>query len=419
MARRLDVYLENDLTGFLEQDDSGRLLFRYADSWLANPGALALSQSLPLRAEPFGNREARPFFAGLLPEAEKRDLVAKALGVSKNNDFALLDRIGGECAGAITFMHDGEAPPVTPTAADYRPLDEKQIARILELLPDRPLLAGEEGVRLSLAGAQDKLPVLVVDGEMALPLHGAPSSHVLKPPIRRYEDTVVNEAFCLALAKAAGLHVVNAALRRASGTDYLLVERYDRKRDSAGALRRIHQEDFCQALGYAPELKYQSEGGPSLEECFELVRRASARPVIDLARLLDAVLLNFLIGNNDAHGKNYSLLHGEQGAELAPLYDLSSTVVYTGLSPRLAMKIGGKYDADELHSRHWDRFAKDAGFSPAQVRRRVIDWTHRLPGMAIRQREELAASGQDRPVLARIVEAIEKRAERVAARFGE
>src|SRR5581483_597958 len=164
------------------------------------------------------------------------------------NDFALLDRIGGECAGAITLLHAGETPPPVSKEADYRLLDDGELRRILDVLPDRPLLAGEEGVRLSLAGAQDKLPVLVVDGRIALPLHGAPSSHILKPTIRRIEDSVHNEGFCLALAKAAGLDVVAAEIRTVESRPYLLVRRYDRVAGPDGRVQRIHQEDFCQAL---------------------------------------------------------------------------------------------------------------------------------------------------------------------------
>ena len=417
MARQLDVFLNARLVGMLEQDDSGQLQFQYDESWLADPSRMPISQSLPLRSAPFGNRETRPFFAGLLPEADKRDLVARVLGVSERNDFALLEGIGGECAGAITLLHSGERPADTPARTDYRSLDDREVARILETLPERPLLVGEEGVRLSLAGAQDKLPILVVDGRLALPLRGAPSSHILKPPIRRLEDTVHNEGFCLALAKTIGLHVVNAEIRSAQGNDYLLVERYDRHREKDGSVRRLHQEDFCQALGFAPELKYQSEGGPSLQQCFDFVRRTVARPVVDLVRLLDAVLFNLLIGNNDAHGKNYSLLFGDQGLELAPMYDVSSTVVYPDLSQRFAMKIGDKYEIGELYPRHWERFAKDVGLAAPQVRRRLLDLARRLPERAREVQAQMSARGQSRPIVERVVGTIEERVRQITGRF--
>jgi serine/threonine-protein kinase HipA len=417
MARELEVYFERRRVGTLVQDDSGQLRFTYHETWLADPASIPISRSLPLRSEAFNHRETRPFFAGLLPEAEKRELVARALGVSDRNDFALLDRIGGECAGAITLVHSGEMPPLVPKDADYRPLDDSELKRILDVLPDRPLLAGEEGVRLSLAGAQDKLPVLLVDGRVALPLHGAPSTHILKPPIRRFEDTVFNEGFCLALAKAAGLNAVSAEIRSVGDRPFLLVARYDRVRGADGTVRRLHQEDFCQALGIVPELKYQSEGGPGLRQCFDLVRNAAVRPVVDLARLLDAVLFNLFIGNQDAHGKNYSLLFAEDGLQLAPLYDVVSTDVYPGLSPRLAMKIGGQDETGAIHPRHWERFAKDAGLGFPQVRRRLLDLARALPEAARDVQRRFSAEGKDRPVLAKVIETIDRETRRVVDRF--
>jgi serine/threonine-protein kinase HipA len=417
MARELEVYFDQRRVGMLVQDDSGQLHFTYADSWLTDPQRVPISQSLPLQRQSFDHRRTRPFFAGLLPEAEKRELVAKAFGVSDRNDFALLDHIGGECAGAITFIHSGETRPGGPAKAAYRPLNDEQLGRILDILPDRPLLAGEEGVRLSLAGAQDKLPVLVVDGQIGLPLHGAPSTHILKPAIRRFEDTVYNEGFCLALAKAIGLHVAGAEIRMVQNHHYLLVARYDRMRHVDGTIGRLHQEDFCQALGIPPELKYQSEGGPGLRQCFELVRNAVARPVVDLARLLDGVLLNLFIGNHDAHGKNYSLLLTDHGVQLAPLYDLTATAVYPDLSSRFAMKIGDKYELADLYPRHWERFARDAGLGFPQVRRRILELSRQLPAAARDLQQRFAAEGKDRPILNKIIEVIEQRTRTVADRF--
>lgn len=409
MPRTLDVYLADRLVGRLVQEDTGQLQFAYDAGWLQAADARPISQSLPLRAEPFGHRECRPFFSGLLPEAEKREVIARVLGVTPRNDFILLDRLGGECAGAITFVHAGEEPPRPPTTADYRPLSEEELARILCSLPERPLLAGEEGVRLSLAGAQDKLPVLVVDDAVALPLHGAPSSHIVKPQIRCFQDTVQNEAFCLMLADRLDLHVIPAEVRRAKDESFLLVGRYDRIRTADGGLQRLHQEDFCQALGVPPELKYQNEGGPSLADCFKLVRRSCSRPAVDLIRLLDYVIFNFLIGNHDAHGKNYSIVYGDRGVELAPLYDVVSTAAYPDLSSRLAMKIGDKYQPDDVLPRHWDRFARDTGFAPPMVRRRVLDLAARVTKASHEAAATLDRQGHGSPIIARIIETVDAR----------
>jgi serine/threonine-protein kinase HipA len=414
--RSLDVWLFGDRAGRLYQN-AGRLSFTYASEWLTRPAAAALSASLPLQAEAFDDRAARPFFAGLLPEQDRRDQVARTIGVSGRNDFALLDALGGECAGAVTFTHPGEKPIEHVTDHDYRVLDDHELAAIIDKLPGRPLLAGEEGIRLSLAGAQDKLPVLLVHDRIALPLHGAPSSHILKPAIQRVEDSVHNEGFCLALAKAIDLNVADAAIRDAEARPYLLVERYDRVREADNHPQRLHQEDFCQALGVAPEYKYQNEGGPSVIDCFALVRKATRPAALYVPQLLDAVLFNTLVGNNDAHAKNYSLVYGAGGTTLAPLYDVLCTEVYPELTSKMAMKIGGHYKFSNIFPRHWERFAQGANLSPPQVRRRLLQLAQRIPHAAQKLQRDFADRGQATPLLDRIIETIEHRCGLTRTRF--
>jgi serine/threonine-protein kinase HipA len=372
MPRTLDVYLRRKFVGRLIQDENGQLAFFYAEGWLNNPDAVPLSHSLPLRKEKFSRNECRGFFAGVLPDESKREIIAKNLGISARNDFAMLERIGGECAGAVTFVPAGQKLPERNDR--YRLLSSEKLAEILKMLPRRPLMAGEDGIRLSLAGAQDKIVVHVHDQQISLPLGGAPSTHILKPAIEHFEGVVFNEALCMKLAHAIGLQTAKAEVGRVENIDYLLIERYDRSvlKDPGGAenLEREHQEDFCQALGIIPENKYQNEGGPSLKQCFELLRGLSSAPVIDLQHLLDAVIFNFLIGNHDAHGKNFSLLYGSQ-TRLAPLYDVLSTAYYPDLSKKMAMKIGGEYASEKVGPKDFDQLANEAGLAKPMVKRRV------------------------------------------------
>lgn len=378
MTKTLDVYLHRDLVGHLIQDDHGLLLFEYDESWLERPGPLPLSYSLPLRKEQFRGEECRGFFGGILPEEEKRELIARNLGISARNDYAMLEQIGGECAGAVTFIPHGEMLP--DKNHQYRKLSNEALAGILRELPRRPLLAGEEGIRLSLAGAQDKLAVHVSADQISLPLGGAPSTHILKPAIERFEGVVFNEAVCMKLAAAVGLPTAEVEFRQVDGIDYLLVERYDRRPRTTpmGQIpERLHQEDFCQALGIPSEIKYQSEGGPSLKQCFALLREVSRVPLIDLQHLLDAVIFNVLIGNHDAHGKNFSLTYAEgtlitgHDVRLAPFYDLVSTVYYPELTPKMAMKIGGESRSDRLSPRNFEKLAEEAKLAKPIVGRRV------------------------------------------------
>ena len=227
MVHELEVWLFADRVGTLALVD-GRLSFRYAPGWLSRPDALALSASLPLQAEPFDDRTSRPFFAGLLPEGQMRRLIAQRFQVSGQNDFALLDHIGGECAGAVSFLEPGQALRTSAQGDDVQWLSDEEVVALLDELPRRPMLAGRDGLRLSLAGAQDKLPV-VFDGErIGLPLEGAPSSHILKPAIVAVEDSVINEGFCMALAEAMQLKPAKAKIHVVLDRPFLLVERYDR-----------------------------------------------------------------------------------------------------------------------------------------------------------------------------------------------
>jgi serine/threonine-protein kinase HipA len=174
MARQLDVFLGSNKIGVLEQDNHGSLWFGYDTKWLASGSAVPLSASLPLREERYRSKECRPFFAGLLPEETSRKLVASRFGVSERNDFALLEQIGAECAGAVSLQHAGELPSVG--IANYRGIELSELEEKLRGLPKAPLLAGEDGIRLSLAGAQGKAAVAIRDGSYLLPLDGSPST---------------------------------------------------------------------------------------------------------------------------------------------------------------------------------------------------------------------------------------------------
>lgn len=418
MTRELEVWLFAGHAGTLALVE-GRLSFRYVSDWLTRPDAVALSCSLPLQTEPFDDHAARPFFAGLLPEGNMRRLIAQQLQVSQQNDFALLDRIGGECAGAVTFLEPGQPLPRPAAAGEVEWLSDEDVLALLDELPRRPMLAGTDGLRLSLAGAQDKLPVVVEGDRIGLPRNGTPSSHILKPAIHAIEDSVTNEGFCLALAGAMKLKSARSCIRRIGGRAFLLAGRYDRTVDAKGRLLRQHQEDFCQALGIIPELKYQNEGGPDLAQCFDLVRRVSRPSAPQVLHLLDCVVFNALIGNHDAHAKNFSLLYVGKAPVLAPLYDTLSTAVYPGFTPKMAMKLGSQYNFSEVQARHWDQFAQAAGLAKALTRKRILELARQLP-QAARKLQSVPGSGfAGHPLIEEIIGLIEQRAALTIRRLTE
>ena len=415
MTRTLSVWWEGAAVGTLQVNKHGEMRFAYSPEWLADSSRPAISFSLPKRSAPFRQRQCRPFFAGLLPEESQRDAIAGVLGISEPNDFAFLQALGGDVAGALSLWPEGDAPPVSaPGGASRAALTDEDLAGVLDTLPTRPLLAGREGLRLSLAGAQSKLPVVLADGQVALPAPGQPTTHILKPPIGRFPHTTENEALVMTLAAAVGLPVAPVQARTVAERPYLLVTRYDRRFDAGGRAHRLHQEDFCQALGIPPERKYAAEGGPTFKTGFDLLRWATTVPAVAVLALLDAAIFNVIVGNADAHGKNFSLLHQTAGVTLAPFYDLLSTVAYPDLPPNFAMKIAKRATLEEIGAATWPAFAEDIGLAAPFVRRRVRE----LPDAVVAQVPSVA----DGPGLAGLNEAalrnhaalIASRAERVA-----
>ena len=371
--RRLIVYLSDVRVGVLEEGDSP--VFTYDTQWLHAAGGYPLSRQLSLRSEPFVGRVVRAFFAGLLPEAESRERIAAVLGVSAENDFALLERLGGECAGAVSLWPEDHSAPASDGASSVRRLEEADLEEIVRQLPQRPLMAGAEGIRLSLAGAQVKLPVIVDpnDGSLSLPLGAAASTHILKPEPTRFPGLAANEAFCMALARAAGLDVVETQWRMIGATPCLLARRYDRERAADGSMIRVHQEDFCQSLGVPPERKYQVEGGPSLPDCFDLLRQWSSAPVVDIRNFLDALIFAVLTGNADAHAKNFSWIYRGTNRRMASLYDQVCTLVWPELSTALSMKIGAAKLLSEVSPEHFRQLSAKAGLGWPMVRARLAD----------------------------------------------
>lgn len=403
----LVVWMADRRVGLLARKPNGNLRFRYDAPYDGPP----VSQALPVQPGAHGHRETRAVFGGLLPEEDVRTALAETLGVTRTNDFHLLEEVGGDVAGALTLLPEGTEPPDAPAS---QPLDEAALDRILRDLPQRPLAADpEDGIRLSLAGAQPKVPVIIDDaGDMALPTNAAaPTTHILKPEPVRFPGLVDNEAFCMDLARACEIAV--APVRKAvsaSGLRYLVVERYDRDL-TADPIRRLHQEDLCQALARPSDAKYQADGGPTVTECIDLIRRCTAVPAQEIPRFLQALAFVWIVGNCDAHGKNFSLLYDRGAPTLAPLYDLVSTTAYSQLTTRLAMTLGDARTIDEVSDDAWRALAKKARVRPAFVLRTVHDLAERAAAEAERLLESPAHAND-------VAQGIAERVTAVAAAAG-
>ena len=407
MSRVLDVYLHKALIGKLAQH-KGRLAFAYHPAYV-KAGKLALSLSLPLQDKPHKGDVVEAFFAGLLPDESRRLELARVLGVSAANSFSLLEIVGGECAGAVSLYPVGSSPPLYKNAL-VEVLNTQQLRQLAVRLAERPLLAGEDGLRLSLAGAQHKLAVGVREGKIVLVKDGAPTTHILKTMIAGFSDTVHNELFCLRLAARVGIEVPQVTLHTVDDTCFLLIERYDREVKNR-VTTRLHQEDICQALGILPYVKYEREGGPTIAACLELLQNHSCTPARDQHSFLQRIVFNFLIGNADAHGKNFALLYKSNRPQLAPAYDLLSTTVYARLDTKMAMKIGGIYRPDDLRQRHWQRLVAEKSTAIKAFATLRYELAQRTLSMSVQLKAELENEGIASPIFAQIGEVIAQRCE--------
>ena len=363
--------MTGELIGHLREDDGGVMAFGYSRLWLARTDAIPLAPNLPLDEQWHAGEFVAAYFDNLLPEGGVRDFAARALHVSPGNVFALLERFGGDTAGALALLPQGQLPSPKPR---YLPMTHEAVHKCFASSRGIPLnLAGGEA-RIALAGAQDKMAVFIAPtGALAIPLGDAPSSHIIKPSMdhRAYlPQTAINEALVMSLAAAIGLDV--APVRYAPDLDAVVIARYDRQWVGSH-LQRLHQNDLCQTLGIEPGRKYESEGGPTLAMCCTAVMQHSSKPALDKKRMLEWAVFNVAVGNMDSHAKNLSLLATGGHTRLAPFYDLVCTTVYEHLSRRFAFKIGGESRPGWIMGRHWDRLAVELAVKPQLLRTIRLD----------------------------------------------
>jgi len=364
-ANQLSVWQDQQLVGYLWRNEQGLIGFRYHEEWLTT-GGFAISHRLPLHQARFKPEEgiAHRFFANLLPEGGARNQIIRDLKIA-NTDFDLIRAIGGECAGALSILRPEQKPSAQYA---YFPLSEEEVAKLVSRRGQGHTWAENNRPRLSLAGAQDKCPILVEKGIYWLPKNESPSSHIIKFELTDYRNLPAYETFTTMLAGAIGLPVVDIQLCSIAKTHYALIKRYDRNTVDSGSMTRLHQEDFCQALGFGHERKYQEDGGPNFADCYRLVQDVSSDPANDLQHLLRWQIFNVLAGNSDGHAKNLSLLYQANGEiRLAPFYDLVCTRAIERIDVHLAMAVGTERNPSLISTKHWDDLAKECGMRPQFV----------------------------------------------------
>lgn len=435
MTASVPIWFDSLQVGQVDVAADGALSLSYAERWLQTSGAFPLSVTMPLRAEPYRSEVISPWLANLLPEEEQLQVLTRSLGLDQVDVLAVLEQIGGDTAGALSF---GE--PADRSRWAYKPLtsfygtddEQEALERHFEDLGRRPFLVGEEGVRQSLAGGQKKsaLAVLGPDGTpvlrlpgpgdvLAIPINGAPSTLIVKPDNPNLPGISENEVWCLKMAQAIGIEAAQATILRTTGRTAIGVLRYDRRLGRNGQLLRLHQEDFAQANGFPPGRKYErgTLRGLNLKTLLETGRQVSAT---DALALLDQVIFNVLVANTDAHAKNYSLiLPVAASPRLAPLYDVSSVLSWPHVVQTFAQNIAGKKRSpDVIAARHWEAVAREIGYRPTDVRNRVQELVDLLVAARVQITAEVAAlPGATAGYATQTAEAVEGNALRIAGRL--
>lgn len=375
----LNIFYEEKLVGTLLKDNDLVYSFSYSENWLKDKSSFQLSLAMPLQAESFGNKITLSFFENLLPEGEARDALEKSQDVKSTYDF--LKEFGKDCAGAI-IVTDKEKSPLKKSNKGkdtkiemsdvYRAIDEKRsVAEVI---------AEHDPGYLSIAGAQDKFASIFKGGDFYLPSNGYPTTHIVKVPIYRSKirESVYNEYYCMKLAELIGLNVAKCFVLDHEDHPLYITERYDRIQGLE--VKRVHQQDFCQAQGIVSEHKYEVKGGPTIMDNYQLIKKhvvisKRSKAMFDY---LDWICFNLLIGNNDSHSKNISFLLNNGKIELAPFYDLLCTAVYPKLKRNFSFMIGDGDDASRVGKNQFEMVDKILDLKLGTMESRVVEVSKKL-----------------------------------------
>jgi serine/threonine-protein kinase HipA len=350
MTSTLAVWMSDRRVGALERKAPGDLVYVPEVDWPLTVAASGLA--------PWSPQLTRNWFDGLLPEGDRRVRLAARFGLRSEDTFGLLAEIGWECAGAIAILPEGKSPD----SGRYEPIDDAGVAQRLDAFPSIDL-EPDDAIRMSLGGAQEKLLLARIAQQWALPIDGAPSTHILKPEPDLWPGLAAAEAWALRVARAATVTSAAVLSIDLGVRPVIVITRYDRHH-SDGGIVRVHQEDLCQALGLPVGLKYARPGhpgDPSLVGLARILVERALDPPAELSRLLEQVTASAALGNADSHAKNLSLLHEGGAVRLAPLYDVAPTLAFVPRQTVLGLPIGGKFKLTEVGSEHLVAEAKAWG----------------------------------------------------------
>jgi serine/threonine-protein kinase HipA len=370
---RLDVYYGTELVGTIH--DTAPLAFEYAASWLEGPAHMSIA-AIAMQPGRHNAAAVQAYFENLLPEGELRRYIAEQRKASSL--FSLLLEVAGDTAGGFVIVPGGQQPE----PASYEPTSWEAIAAILGKQSAAAIDIQAGDARISLAGAQDKTSIaLFDDGLPRLPKGTSPSTHILKPNIKRLAKvwhSAANETIVMRTAAHCGLPTAEVFYE--PHTESCVVRRFDRFARPDGTLVRLVQYDLCQLADTVSERKYEKEGGPGLATCADLIRRYSTQPAVDLRHFIMWLFFNLYVGNNDSHAKNLSIYNvPRHGVALTPFYDLMCTRLYPGLSREFAFAIGGEFKPSDMTNVHLAALAQQLGMRPQFLLQQAGELARRLP----------------------------------------
>lgn len=416
MTKELIALFDGQETGRVTRDKRGKLTFTYNEAWRTTDTAYPLSISMPLALAEHGDAKIDPFLWGLLPDNEIiLGQWARKFHVSPRNAFSLIACVGEDCAGAVQFVQPDRLDEIlgaTPPPIEW--LDEAAIAQRLRALREdhSAWRIPRDTGQFSLAGAQPKTAFIFEKNKWGVPSGRVPTTHILKPPSGDFDGHAENEHFCLELARALELPVVDSRIMRFQDEIAIVIERFDRIRTASG-LRRVHQEDMCQAFGISPTRKYQNEGGPGIHDITGMLTTYSANSTEDVGTFLDSVAYNWLIAGTDAHAKNYAILIGTGGrVRLAPLYDIASVLPYNDINidrVKLSMKIGGEYRLRNIRLHQWRKLAGELRIDPDAMIQRLNDFAKQLADNIPGIKRRMIKEGLTHPIIPRLADALAAR----------
>ncbi|BBX11918.1 MULTISPECIES: type II toxin-antitoxin system HipA family toxin [Mycobacteriaceae] len=422
MTDRLAVLLRGQVVGDWSRNRLGQYTFAYRESY-RRTGRVPLSPALPIGDIRFGHQAVAAYVEGLLPENPGvRAAWASELRAS-DNAFDLLAAMGRDCVGAVQFAREDALDELAQRAVDYRPVSDTEIGERLAALRVTGVSWTLPDEHWSLPGAQEKFTLARLGDRWHEARGAATSTHIVKPGVARLMHQAVVEYATMQVAARLGLLVAATELADFAGETAIVISRFDRYHDPTSAVHRLHQVDFCQAMGRMPVNKYEERNGPRTAELATMLRRESARAEQDVHRFSDAVLFNYVVGAPDAHAKNFALLYPPRGGpRMAPLYDLSSALAY---EPRaggydlssVAMSIGGRRKFGQVLKKNFERHADEMKLDRTERLARVADMAAATPDVF---RSVLASidSPAAREVVDRLLPRLERHTQDIARRIG-